>query len=529
MSKIELKHEPRPQQTQILDFVSSSIKNGRKFMMIDAPTGVGKSYAAVMVADWYRKNIDRNARIDVLTNTKLLQDQYLKDFDFIADLKGKNNYWCNSQNLTCGDADLLNKANKVTCRVCPYKMAKSHWVKSPMSLTNFHLLTSYAMYSEDLITERNSDLLIVDEAHGFEEVFCDFISSVFSKKALSQFDIWYPWMETDFSKIDTIEALADYVKETIVPMLADKIEEYLDEAKTKRARSKKMDLAQKANHADKVMCKYNRFIKDRDNFKQNWIFEKDLDSLGNFRILVEPIWGSIYLEEYFWSKYDHVIFMSGTILNKDLFSSIMGIDSGEVEYMALPCPFDAENRPIVYLKFGKMSYYSKRETFDRAVPIIKKIIEKNKEVKGIIHTSNYELSKWLEQAIKDNRLIFHDSATREKSLEKHIRSQLETIIVSPSMINGIDLKDDLSRFQIILKVPFPNLTSTKIKRRLASNPEWYNWKTLVDILQAYGRSIRNENDWAETYILDECFDQILNNNVPHYFKEALKIKYLAKK
>jgi len=529
MSKIELKYEPRPQQQQILDFVKNSIASGKKFMMIDAPTGVGKSYAAVMIAEWYRKSIDKNARIDVLTNTKLLQDQYLQDFDFIADLKGKNNYWCSGQNLTCGDADLLNKANKVSCRVCPYKMAKSQWVKSPVSLTNFHLLTSYAMYSEDLITERNSDLLIVDEAHGFEEVFCDFISSVFSKKTLSQFDIWYPWMEKDFSEITTIGALADYVKETIVPMLADKIEEYLDEAKTKRTRAKKMDLAQKANHADKVMCKYNRFIKDRENFAVNWIFEKDLDQNGNTRILVEPIWGSIYLEEYFWSKYDHVIFMSGTILNKDLFSSIMGIAEEEVDYLALPCPFNAENRPIVYLKFGKMSYYSKRETFDRAVPIIKKIIEKNREVKGIIHTSNYELSKWLEQAIKDDRLIFHDSVTREKSLEKHIRSQLETIIVSPSMINGIDLKDDLSRFQVILKVPFPNLTSTKIKRRLDSNPEWYNWKTLVDILQAYGRSIRNENDWAETYILDECFDQILNNNVPQYFKEALKIKYLPKK
>jgi Rad3-related DNA helicase len=52
----------------------------------------------------------------------------------------------------------------------------------------------------------------------------------------------------------------------------------------------------------------------------------------------------------------------------------------------------------------------------------------------------------------------------------------------------------------------------------------------VDLLQAYGRSIRNDDDWAETYILDECFDQILENkNVPQYFLDALKIKKLAKK
>ena len=61
---------------------------------------------------------------------------------------------------------------------------------------------------------------------------------------------------------------------------------------------------------------------------------------------------------------------------------------------------------------------------------------------------------------------------------------------------------------------------------METNPDWYSWKTLVDLLQAYGRSIRNDGDWAETYILDECFDQVLNNNVPEYFKEALTIKIL---
>jgi Rad3-related DNA helicase len=98
------------------------------------------------------------------------------------------------------------------------------------------------------------------------------------------------------------------------------------------------------------------------------------------------------------------------------------------------------------------------------------------------------------------------------------------------MINGVDLKDDYSRFQVILKVPFPNLVSTKIKKRLETRPDWYNWKTLIDLLQSYGRSIRNDEDWAETYILDECFDQILNNKtVPQYFLDALKVKKLPKK
>jgi predicted AAA+ superfamily ATPase len=43
-AEIELEFEPREQQAQILEFVKNEIDSGKKFIMIDAPTGVGKSY-----------------------------------------------------------------------------------------------------------------------------------------------------------------------------------------------------------------------------------------------------------------------------------------------------------------------------------------------------------------------------------------------------------------------------------------------------------------------------------------------------
>ena len=107
MAEITLEFNPRPQQEKILQFVQESIRSGKKFSMIDAPTGVGKSYAAIMIADWYRREINKRARVDIITNTKLLQDQYIRDFSFAANLKGKNNYWCKRQNMGCGDAQLL--------------------------------------------------------------------------------------------------------------------------------------------------------------------------------------------------------------------------------------------------------------------------------------------------------------------------------------------------------------------------------------------------------------------------------------
>jgi Rad3-related DNA helicase len=93
------------------------------------------------------------------------------------------------------------------------------------------------------------------------------------------------------------------------------------------------------------------------------------------------------------------------------------------------------------------------------------------------------------------------------------------------MMSGIDLKDDLARFQILLKVPYPNISSNKIKSRQKSNSDWYVWKTVVDTLQSYGRAVRSDTDYAEMYILDSNFSDLLKYNshiIPDYMLKAIK-------
>ena len=89
----------------------------------------------------------------------------------------------------------------------------------------------------------------------------------------------------------------------------------------------------------------------------------------------------------------------------------------------------------------------------------------------------------------------------------------------------IDLKDDLARFQILLKIPYPNISSNKIKSRQKSNPDWYSLKTCMDILQTYGRAVRSGDDYADMFILDSNFSDLLKYNkyLPEYFLNAVKI------
>jgi len=55
----------------------------------------------------------------------------------------------------------------------------------------------------------------------------------------------------------------------------------------------------------------------------------------------------------------------------------------------------------------------------------------------------------------------------------HIESTEPTVLISPSPFLGLDLKDNLSRFQIITKVPYPNLVDRWINEKGTISGQWY--------------------------------------------------------
>ena len=76
------------------------------------------------------------------------------------------------------------------------------------------------------------------------------------------------------------------------------------------------------------------------------------------------------------------------------------------------------------------------------------------------------------------------------------------------MAEGVDLKGNLSSFQIICKMPFPYLGDKVIKKKMKKWNWWYDTQTVRSIIQSVGRSIRNEKDTAVTYILDDDWKRL---------------------
>jgi Rad3-related DNA helicase len=143
----------------------------------------------------------------------------------------------------------------------------------------------------------------------------------------------------------------------------------------------------------------------------------------------------------------------------------------------------------------------------------------------VVHNcTNYKISKYLVENVRTNRFLSHDSANRDEVLRRHVESPDPTVLISPSMMEGVDLADDASRFQIICKTPFPYLGDLVVKKRMERNKMWYPYMTAKSVIQSLGRSIRNEQDHAVSYILDADWQRFYSRNM-HMFPEEFKSSF----
>jgi Rad3-related DNA helicase len=181
---------------------------------------------------------------------------------------------------------------------------------------------------------------------------------------------------------------------------------------------------------------------------------------------------------------------------------------------------------VAYLNYNNLQSPEIKSIITKTVDNIMTV---HKNDKGIIHTTSYEQLNFIRKNISQTnarRLLVTDpEIQRDEVIQEHINSIKHTVLISPSLHTGLDLKGELSRFQIMTKVPYPNKGDRWINAKRGLDEEWYYWQTALKLAQAYGRSIRSKEDWAKTYILDSAFVYFLNKNrsiLPDWFIQAVR-------
>ena len=213
------------------------------------------------------------------------------------------------------------------------------------------------------------------------------------------------------------------------------------------------------------------------------------------------------------------VFLSATVGGKDAYDENMGfrfdIDNSKDEELnksimdVIPSTFDFTESPVWFLNKFKMSFKEKEISFRHLKNIIYSICKtKFSNQKGMIQTGSYAFAKQLYEdapyEIKQRMLVYNGSREKNTVIQIHQMSP-DTILVGPTLNEGIDLPGDDCRFIIILKVPYPSLGDKLVKEKIKLFPLWYNSTTSNEIIQGIGRGVRYDGDWCVTYILDACF------------------------
>lgn len=514
-----LHYPPRPEQIRIINEIIEALEMGFKNIIVEAGTGTGKSAIATTIANYIGDTY-------ILTMTKQLQNQYLDDFDYmLAEIKGKSNYNCQRTDNTCEDC-YIDEYNDTAdtkiphCHTCPYRAALKHAQKSPCMLTNYDYLYMAGNYA-DIFQSR--DLLILDESHNLEKKLMSFIGKTLNRQKIFKrygLDIFYP--VTTGSTLKSIDN-PDYW----VGLLHHLIDIGL--------KNKAIEVTKKGRELyDKDIQKFNYIIGKLEDTEAKFIIElptkKDIlkDKLedGKFhnglKAEFKPLTISDYSENLL--KYgDARLFMTGTLGSKDKFCEWIGIDPIETYYIYVKSPFPVNHRPIIKSYVGSMS--NNRWKNPKGIIKIKEIISKHKGEKGVIHTSSNQQAWFIKKSLTSSNVWVAYGKTREDTIRRFEASRKPVILVGAGIKDGVDFKHDKCRYQIIFKMPYPSLAGKQVNIRMHYDPSWYNYQTIMPLMQAYGRGIRDSTDYCTCYVLDSDFDKLLRN-YPYlfneYFLEAMK-------
>lgn len=534
----------RAEQRNAIEFaLDAFLEQKKRFVILEMGTGCGKSATGVTIARYLAAHLNpqflpREAAKDgaayVLTTQKVLQEQYVNDFgpdkkELLRSIKSSSNYTClyySDQN--CGESRrILSKLAKQLvgtdffkcCQLqCPYKIDKQAFIDSGISVTNFSYFLAETMYAKKL---EPRSLLVIDECHNIESELGKFVEVTFSERFAR--DV----LKCKVPALNTQEAVFEWIKRSYRPTLAKHLAglEKALESRFSAGMAGFGEYSKQYEMLDKHICKVNRFINSYD--PANWVMNVIRPPEGkraSRKFEFKTVDVSTYAEDILYRYGARVLLMSATVVDKDVFCKTVGIDPNDAAFLRIPSPFPVENRPIHYVPVGSMS----KDNIDKTLPImveaVKLLLDQHANDKGIIHCVNYRVAQHLFANVRSDRLVIHNSENRDKVLRDHIDGSKPTVLLSPSMMEGVDLADNASRFQILCKVPFPYLGDAVIKKRMERNKAWYNFQTVKSVIQAMGRSVRNDTDHAVSYVLDADWERFYSRTrslFPDDFRRSL--------
>ena len=530
-------------------------------IILDAPTGSGKSLIAMWSAHVLK---ELGKRGYLVTSDLMLQDQYEEDFKRLKlnwpSIRGVDNYNCNVNDLPFSLADCKMKgigyeaAEKLKCwGTCGYLQGRKRAKELPVALFNYSYYLIQRNYVEDKMQEQDReipfpirDFVFFDEAHKVDNIVQSHFSPRIDRTTTKIFK--------EVNKFVQKQAIsAAWVSENRIADIVDRLmreddhQELMSHIREfrgiavvyRKVRTAALKQSKSRFKGGDVPKDWQTFFGRLDRLKDIWCKFDDyhaiIKELGMDAIVIDRketetkflcLEEAIMIDKFLQKKSGFKVFMSATL--GDIRSYAKHTKMGNAKVIRMSNNFDYKKSPVVFINRHKLSFREREQNLPHVVKTLDKILEKHKGQSGIIHAGSYNFTNYINQHSKHSfDFITYDLAKERQGAIRNFNEQDGKILMGPSLLEGLDLKDDKSRFQIFFKVPYPSLGDPLVKAKMSAFPDWYDWKTGIAIQQGAGRSVRSKDDWAITYILDACFRSLINKKglFPPSFEERLKTIY----
>jgi Rad3-related DNA helicase len=503
----------RAGQREALDAARRAFGEGRRIVVVEAPTGAGKSAIAVTLA--------REASSSyLLTGQKILQDQYQRDFDDLAVVKGRANYPCEVAATHAGDAPCLLGRTYPACSACSYFRAKHHAIASRRALLN------YAYFLHELNASGQfgpRDLLVLDEAHNAEAMLLAFVTLTLADGVLERAGI-------DARVPGFVEGeVAFEFAERLIPRVAERVRAL---GRSIEAGSGSIEREAEILRQQRTLATIARrldwLIDSRDDGVE-WVVEHRFERPHGASLTFKPVSVAPFAEELLFAHARRVLMLSATVLDAGTFLRSLGVAPEEAAVVQVASTFPVERRPLLLRPVARLTRHHLEEELPRLIAEVIEIMRDHDGEKGVVHTHTYRIAEAIARALPADlaaRVITHrDAAGRDAAIDAHLRAPSATILLSPSMTEGLDFVGDLARWQVICKLPYPSLGDPQVAARCRNDQGWYDWRTSLTLVQAYGRAVRSEEDHAVTYVLDAGAPKFLERQrrrLPGWFVDAIR-------
>ena len=521
---------PRAEQARLLDQVDDALAEAEqdaaapRVLVLEAPPGVGKSHVAMTLARW-------SGDAYLLTSQKVLQDQYEREFgDQLQLVKGRDNYACEryADRSVPTSLGMCRRPRGPVCQ-CPYARAKAAALAGPIFCTNtWYFATLRHWHAEQL---RRRRLLVIDEAHNLEAQLVNVYTVRFTAAEMKEwFGAPLPHLRSPDDYRDLLGSHAERMEEELQAVVADldaigppdvEPELFLQMAPSRE----EIALIERRDALAGAVARLGYFVAAG---AAEWVVRYSTELGATFELV--PLEVTEHARELLTGCAEVVVLSSAYLGPATAVAESLGLDADAVRRFSVPSPFPLEQRPIIYRPVAALSRARQAEQEPALFGEIAAILGAHARDKGLVHVASYMMARRLVAELgrtapaEARRLIFVESSdAKRRALEQHRASPSPTVLLSPSMREGVDLPDEFLRFQIVTKMPYGDLGDPWTEARCRRDPRWYALETAKALLQAYGRSCRHAEDFGVTYILDGQFARFLQHYrplLPDWFLDA---------